>query len=87
MQEIQKRLNAALSPSVIDITDETADHAHHRGAREKPGSGHYNLTIVAESFEGKSRLQRHRMIYSALGELMAKEIHALKIDAKSPSEL
>lgn len=87
MQEIENRIRKALNPSVCDLTDETGDHAHHRGAKEHPGSGHFNLTIVAEAFEGKSRIARHRMIYDALGEMMQSSIHALKIDAKAPSEL
>lgn len=84
--EIEKRLRAALNPSFLELEDESSAHAHHRGARERPGAGHYNLTIVSEAFEGKTRIARHRLVYDALGELMHQAIHALKIDAKSPSE-
>lgn len=87
MQEIENRLRAALNPTVFDLSDESADHQHHRGAKEHPGAGHYNLTIVSPAFEGKNLVARHRMIYDALGDMMKHAIHALKIDAKAPSEL
>lgn len=87
MHEIENLIRTALNPSVCELLDESGAHEHHRGAKEHPGAGHYNLTIVAEAFEGKSRIARHRMIYEALGELMQSRIHALKIDAKAPSEL
>lgn len=83
---IQERLTQALNPTSLHINDESGKHAHHRGAKEQPGAGHYELTIVSEAFVGKSRLERHRLIYSALGELMQGAIHALKIDAKAPNE-
>jgi BolA protein len=86
VEEIEKRLRLALNPVSIEIEDESAHHAGHLGARERPGAGHYNLSIVSASFEGKSRIARHRMVYEALGNLMEREIHALKIDARAPSE-
>jgi len=86
IHEIENRLKNALNPQLIKIIDESADHAHHRGAKEHPGAGHYTLFIVSEVFEGKSLIARHRLIYQALGELMQTAIHALKIDAKAPSE-
>lgn len=86
VNEIENRLRSALNPTLLEIEDESGAHAHHRGAKERPGAGHYNLFIVSEAFEGKSRIARHRLIYDALGGLMQAEIHALKIDAKAPSE-
>ncbi len=85
-QEIQNRLRLALDPIVLELEDESARHAGHLGARERPGAGHYNLFIVSAAFEGKSRIARHRLVYEALGELMQKAIHAVKIDARAPSE-
>jgi BolA protein len=85
-EEIERRIRAALTPSYFQIIDETGAHAHHHGAREQPGAGHYQVTIVSAAFEGKSLLARHRMVYDALGDLMIHAIHALQIDAKSPSE-
>ena len=69
---------------VLEIEDESALHAGHAGARE--GGGHYRLYIVSDAFEGCSRVQRQRMIYTALGDMMKKDIHALAIRALSATE-
>lgn len=82
--EIEQRLRAALAPQHLVIEDESAQHAGHAGARE--GGGHYDVTIVADQFAGKSLLQRHRLVYDALGETMRKDIHALSIHALTPDE-
>jgi BolA protein len=76
---------AVLDPTQIEITDESHKHAGHAGARD--GGGHYVLRIVSAQFAGKSTVARHRMIYSALGYLMKREIHALTIQALAPNEL
>ncbi|MBI3896824.1 MAG: BolA family transcriptional regulator [Gammaproteobacteria bacterium] len=81
---IEARLRAALMPEHIEITDESAAHAGHAGARG--GAGHYALTIVSPQFKGQTAIARHRMIYQALGELMHHEIHALRINALTPEE-
>lgn len=83
VEEMQHRL-AALAPSVIEIEDESARHAGHEGA--KGGGGHYRMRIVAAAFTGKSTLERHRMVYDALGEMMRREIHALTVRAQTPDE-
>ena len=75
---------AALNPTVLEIIDESHKHAGHAGARD--GGGHYVLNIVSAQFSGKNTVARHRMIYSALGELMKREIHALTILARAPDE-
>lgn len=76
---------AALSPTQLDITDDSASHAGHAGA--KSGGGHFFLTIVSESFVGKPTMARHRMVYDALGDMMQREIHALSIKAYTAAEL
>ncbi len=78
---IRERLGA-LNPVSMDLHDESAQHAGHAGAAS--GGGHWQLTIVAEVFRGKSPVARHRMIYEALGDLMKRDIHALKIEAFAP---
>ncbi|MEQ1622627.1 MAG: BolA family protein [Methylococcales bacterium] len=83
-ESIRTLLNDAFSPSVLEIIDNSAAHAGHAGARS--GGGHYHVTIVADAFEGKSSVQRHQLVYKALGDLMKQEIHALGINALSPSE-
>ena len=76
---------AALSPESLEILDESGLHAGHAGARD--GGGHYQLVIVSGEFSGKPLQARHRMIYSALGALMHKDIHALAIKAYAPDEI
>jgi BolA protein len=81
---IKQFLNDALKPELLEIIDNSAAHAGHAGARS--GGGHYHVTVVAEVFEGKSLVQRHQLIYQALGDLLKQQIHALGINALSPSE-
>lgn len=82
-EQIRARL-AVLAPLRIEIDDDSARHAGHAGAGS---GGHYRLTIVSPRFSGKSTLERHRMIYSALHELMQHGIHALNIRAYAPDEV
>jgi len=81
---IRARLEAALSPSALSIRDDSALHAGHAGA--EGGAGHYFVSIESESFRGLGRLKRHRLVYSAVADLMPHEIHALSIDASAPGE-
>lgn len=80
---IKQKLNEAIKPETIELIDNSPAHAGHAGAKS---GGHYNVTIVAEAFDGKSLVQRHQLIYQALGDLMKTEIHALGINALTPSE-
>ena len=82
---MEARLRQALAPERLEIHDESAAHAGHPGARS--GGGHYALVIVAPAFAGLAPLARHRLVYQALGDLMGREIHALRIDARTPEEL
>ncbi len=75
---------AALEPTAIEIIDDSAKHAGHAGARS--GGGHYRLSIVSPRFSGRGTMERHRLVYDALGPLMKREIHAIGITAKSPEE-
>lgn len=72
-------------PLSLDIIDESHKHAGHAGARA--GGGHYLLRITSTEFAGKTTIARHRMIYSALEEMMKHEIHALNIQANTPEEI
>ena len=83
--DIKQRLGA-LSPSRLELLDESAKHAGHAGARPG-GNTHWKLTIVSAAFAGSSTVARHRMIYEALGGLMQDPIHALSINAKAPGEI
>ena len=75
---------ATLAPLRLEIADDSAKHAGHAGA--KGGGGHYRLDIVSPRFAGCATLQRHRLIYEALGPMMRGEIHALSIRALTPEE-
>jgi BolA protein len=81
---IRTRLEQRFAPLELDVQDDSAAHAGHAGARD--GRGHFSVRIVAPAFAGHPRLERHRMIYTALGELMQEDIHALSIAARAPDE-
>ena len=76
---------AALRPLALSLVDESAQHEGHAGARPSGGS-HWQLTIVSEAFRGKTPVARHRMVYEALGDLMKRDIHALRIEALAPEQ-
>ena len=81
--EIRAKLEAALTPSVLDVVDDSESHRGHSGYQEG-GESHYNLRIRAEVFEGKSRIARHRMVHAALGPELIGRIHALALDLDVP---
>lgn len=81
---IESALRAALSPTALDILDESHLHAGHVGAAG--GGGHYRVRIVAAVFQGKGAVERHRMVYGALGAMMGGAIHALALTTLAPGE-
>lgn len=83
--EIAERLRRVFAPERIEIRDESHRHAGHAGARD--GGGHFEVLIVSPRFRGLTVLQRHRLVYEAVGDMMRREIHALGIRALSPDEL
>ncbi len=82
---IEQRLREVFTPGALEVTDDSAAHAGHVGARE--GKGHFSVAIVADAFAGKSLLERHRLVYDALDALMKTDIHALSVRALAPDEL
>jgi len=78
---IRERLEV-LSPESVALVDE--DHLHIGHGAD---GAHWQLTIVSEAFRGKPPLARHRMVYEALGDLMKRDIHALRIEAFAPEQL
>ena len=82
---IRSRIQAALSPETVELVDESHLHAGHAGARD--GRGHFQVVVVSAVFEGKSRVQRHRMVFDAVGDLMSTDIHALGVKAYTPEEI
>ena len=85
IEDIRAALEKAFNPGALEIIDESHKHAGHAGATT--GKGHFDVMIVSPAFAGQKLLQRHRMIYKALGELMETDIHALSISAHSPDEI
>jgi BolA family transcriptional regulator, general stress-responsive regulator len=79
---IKDRL-AALNPISLEIQDDSALHAGHKG---NAGGGHFNVKIVSSHFSQKSRIMRHRLIYQTLTDLMPQQIHAISIQAISPDD-
>ncbi|KAJ3072609.1 SufE-like protein 1, chloroplastic/mitochondrial [Podochytrium sp. JEL0797] len=88
-QSIRDKLTAALSPTLLEITDDSHKHASHtamRGSTDK--ETHFQVRIVSDGFQGKNLVQRHQMVYKILDvELKEKGLHALQIQAKTPAEV
>ena len=83
--EMLERLNSALSPSRIELVDDSEQHRGH-GGYNPAGESHFSLSIESAAFGGKSRVERQRMIYAALGDFMHERVHALSIRASTPGE-
>ena len=71
------------SPSHLEIVDDGAKHVGHAGAAS---GGHYSCIIVSDLFRGQSSLERHRAVYTALGDLMRQGIHALALSTFDPDD-
>lgn len=85
ISELRARLTQHLAPVELEIIDESARHAGHAGAAG--GGGHYIVRITAAAFRDRNLIQRHRLVYDAVGDMMQRDIHALSIDARTPEEL
>ena len=83
--EMLARLNSALSPTKMELIDDSEQHRGH-GGYNPVGESHFSLRIESPLFAGKNRVERQRMIYAALGELMRERVHALSIRATAPGE-
>lgn len=83
-ERIEARVRERLRPRHFELGDESAQHAGHAGAAA--GGGHYRLLVVSSEFEGRTLLERHRMVYEALDDLMGREIHALSMRTLTPAE-
>jgi BolA family transcriptional regulator, general stress-responsive regulator len=82
---ITNKLTKAFAPQSLDVIDESHMHAGHAGHRPG-GETHFRVTIVAEAFRGKNRIERHRMINAILAAELAGGVHALAIHASAPGE-
>jgi BolA protein len=83
--EMRRRLEFSLQPTKLDLTDDSEQHRGH-GGYNPAGESHFTLTIESAAFAGKSRVERQRLVYAALGDLMRERVHALSIRAKAPGD-
>lgn len=84
---IKEKLTKAFNPSQLEVIDESSKHSHHRGAHEHKADGgsaesHFHVVIVADAFDGLSRLAKHRAVLDVLEDEI-KRIHAFSLDAKA----
>ena len=84
-KRIETLLQEQLSPSALEVIDDSSKHAGHAGARAG-GESHYTVKIVSEHFKGMNAVARHRAVYAALKPLLDAGLHALAIVAKTPGE-
>lgn len=84
MARMRALLEEAFVPATLEVVDDSHRHAGHAGARD--GRGHFGVDIVSDAFAGMAPLARHRAVYAALGDMMATDIHALSIRARTPDE-
>lgn len=82
---IREKLSSAFKPLWLEIVDESQRHAGHAGARPG-GETHFRVEIVATAFQGRSRLERQRLVYTALAAEMSSQIHALSLVTRAPDE-
>lgn len=85
-ERINKKLTEGLTPSVLEVVDESSKHKGHGGWREG-GETHFHVTVITDAFEGKSRVDRQRMVYALLADEMAERVHALALTTKTPGEV
>jgi BolA protein len=79
-QQLEQRLRERLAPHVLEVLDESAQHAGHAGAGDSGFGTHFRVRIASPLFTGKPRVARHRLVYDALQEFMAAGVHALAIE-------
>ena len=82
---IRDLLQQRFAPLEMTVQDDSAKHVGHAGARD--GRGHFSVRLVSKEFADHGRVERHRMVYAALGALMQTDIHALSITAFTPDEI
>ena len=82
---IEKKLTEAFAPQSLKVLDESHQHEGHAGYRPG-GQSHFRIYIVSDSFKGKTRLERHRLINGILAGELSDGVHALAIHAAAPGE-
>lgn len=79
-QALADRLQGVLSPTLLQVEDESAQHAGHAGANGTGAGTHFRVRIACPAFDGKTRVAQHRLVYDALDDFMARGLHALAIE-------
>lgn len=82
-KSLEHKLRAAFQPSVLNVIDESNQHAGHAGSHPL-GESHFRVTIVSEVFRGKPRVACHRMVNDVLAQELKRRVHALAIEASAP---
>lgn len=83
ISRIRAKLSQAFDPELVEVIDQGHLHVGHAGAQG--GLGHFRIRLISQSFTGVLPLKRHQMVYTALGDMMQTDIHALSIDAEPPT--
>ncbi len=83
-ERLAGRLEKGLRPDQLEVIDDSHRHAGHAGAAD--GRGHFTVLIVSQRFAGLGTLQRHKLVYEVVGDMMTTDIHALSIRALAPGE-
>jgi len=84
IEDLRNRITSALGADIVELQDDSAKHRGHAGSRG--GAGHYSVVVVAARFAGMGRVERHRAVYDAVGDMIPGEVHALAVRALTPEE-
>ncbi|MBX2832880.1 MAG: BolA family transcriptional regulator [Rhodospirillales bacterium] len=83
--QIREILSAEFAPTELQIIDDSSKHAGHSGADPR-GESHFSVLVVSDKFDGKNRVNRQRLVYGALNELLKDRVHALALKTMTPAE-
>ncbi|KAL2613644.1 hypothetical protein R1flu_025336 [Riccia fluitans] len=84
---IQKKLQEALAPTILEVDDVSHQHAGHAGVHKGATETHFNVKVVSDKFTGTSLIKRHRLVYELLDEELKTGVHALALVTKTPKEI
>ena len=87
IHDIEEKIRHELAPEALEIINESHLHAGHQETFDGTGETHLRIRIVADAFEGLSRVDRHRRLNALVASEMDKGLHAIAIEAKAPSEI
>ncbi len=80
VRDIEQQLRARLTPTQLEVLDESANHAGHAGANAQGFGSHLRVRIASPAFAGKSRVACHRLVYDAMQNFIDQGLHALAIE-------